>query len=60
MMVKEIPQHERTLFACEECGLRYEKREIARRCEAWCREHKSCNLEIIQYALPSEEKRPNV
>lgn len=38
-------------YQCEECGLHYASRETAERCEAWCREHKSCNLEIIREAL---------
>lgn len=41
-------------YQCEECGLHYRDRELAARCEAWCREHKSCNLEIIAHA---EENR---
>lgn len=38
-------------FTCPECGLRYADEETARRCEAWCRKHKSCNLEIIKHAI---------
>jgi hypothetical protein len=38
------------LFRCSECGLQYAEKEIAEKCETWCREHKSCNLEIIKYA----------
>lgn len=57
-MVKEVTQNtstklgasNQTLFQCEECGLKYKDRNIAEKCEAWCREHKSCNLEIIQSA----------
>lgn len=37
-------------YQCEECGFRYEEREWAEKCEAWCREHKSCNLEITFHA----------
>lgn len=42
------------LHQCPECGLKYKEKEIAEKCEAWCKQHKSCNLEIIKYAL--EEK----
>lgn len=38
------------LFQCPECGLRYAEKEIAEKCEAWCKEHHSCNLDIIKYA----------
>jgi len=49
-MVKIINQNERILYQCEECKLLYKEREIAEKCEAWCKEHKSCNLDIIKYA----------
>lgn len=38
------------LFRCPECGLQYVEKEIVEKCEAWCKEHKSCNLDIIKYA----------
>jgi len=44
------------LSQCEECGLRYRLREQAERCETWCREHKSCNLEIIKDAVSMTEE----
>ena len=44
------------LFQCPECGFHYESREWAEKCEAWCREHKSCNIEITAHA--EENKRP--
>ena len=50
-MVKTIPQDEKTLYQCEECELRYKEREIAEKCQAWCKAHKSCNLDIIKYAI---------
>lgn len=38
------------LYQCEECGFHYESREWVEKCEAWCREHKSCNIEITAHA----------
>jgi len=49
-MVKEITQNTTTLYQCEECGLKYRDKSVAEKCETWCRKHKSCNLEIIQFA----------
>lgn len=40
-----------TLYRCPECGLQYRDRETAAQCEAWCKEHKSCNLEITSHAV---------
>ncbi|OGF65339.1 hypothetical protein A2Z53_02395 [Candidatus Giovannonibacteria bacterium RIFCSPHIGHO2_02_42_15] len=41
------------LYQCPECGLHYGKKEKAEECEAWCREHHSCNLEITSQAIES-------
>jgi len=45
------------LYQCEECGFHYTEKERANECEAWCKEHKSCNLDIISYA---EENKQHV
>lgn len=50
-MVKPIQQNNRELHQCEECGLRYAALERAEQCEAWCRAHKSCNLDFIKFAV---------
>ena len=51
-MVKFIKNKNQELYQCEECGLKYESREISEKCQTWCKEHKSCNLDIIKYAVP--------
>ena len=58
-MVKVIPKDKETLYQCEECGFFYRDRETAEKCQAWCGEHKSCNLDIICYAVgqPEDESR---
>jgi len=38
-------------FACEECGFKYEEGEWAEKCQAWCSEYQSCNMEITQHAV---------
>ena len=43
------------LYQCEACGLHYVEKEQAEKCEAWCKEHNSCNLEITARA---EENNP--
>lgn len=40
---------------CEICGFRYKEKEWVEKCEAWCKEHKSCNLEIIAHGSSPEE-----
>lgn len=44
------------LYRCPECGFHYADKEWAEKCEAWCREHKSCNIEITAHA--EENKKP--
>lgn len=58
-MVKEISQDNQEIYKCEECGLGYKSKEIAEKCENWCREHKSCNLDIIQNAIKEHESTPS-
>ena len=53
-MVKELHKDDRTLYVCEACGFAYEQKEWAQKCQAWCQEYNSCNLEITQHALPVE------
>jgi len=48
-MVKIIQKDNKELYQCEECGYEYEDREWAEKCQKWCSEHKSCNLEIIKH-----------
>jgi hypothetical protein len=38
------------LYECEECHLLFEDEEWAKKCEEWCIEHKTCNIEITQHA----------
>ena len=52
-MAKILSENNRTLYQCEICGYRYGERAWAEKCEAWCKEHRSCNLEIIVHGLPA-------
>ena len=49
-----IPKKTKEIYQCEECGFKYTEKEWAEKCEAWCKEHKSCNLEITAHAVKSE------
>ena len=57
-MVDIIENRNQKLYQCEECGLKYAEKEIAEKCQAWCSKHKSCNLDLIQYAVkdPAESR----
>jgi len=50
-MVKIIQRQDKELYQCKECGFNYEDKEWAEKCEAWCKEHHSCNIEITSHAV---------
>jgi hypothetical protein len=52
-MVKEIKKYGKIYFQCEECSFLYEKRRLAEKCEAYCKKHNSCSLEITRQAVKS-------
>ena len=54
-MVKILIEEDKKLYQCEECGFHYESKEWAEKCQAWCKEHKSCNIEIIDRALENRK-----
>ncbi len=39
------------VFACPECNMTYKEVELAKKCALWCKEHKSCNLDIVSHAI---------
>ena len=43
-------------YKCPECGLLYKEKKWVEECEAWCKEHHTCNLEIIKYAVKIEDE----
>ena len=50
-MVKDIIKNNEKIFICEKCCLSYKEKKWAERCEAWCKEHDSCNLKFACYSL---------
>ena len=55
-MVKEIKQGAKILYVCEVCGLAYEEREWAEKCQSWCETHEgSCNIDYVQHSVPLEK-----
>lgn len=46
---------QKSLYQCNECGFHYEDRAQAEKCEAWCKEHKSCNIEITASAIENKK-----
>lgn len=46
---------QKNLYQCPECGFHYQDTALAKKCEAWCREHKSCSIEITTYAIENKK-----
>lgn len=56
-MEKLNKQEDGQRYVCPECGLHYKSEEMMKKCEAWCAEYKSCNLDIIQHSVESKQAR---
>lgn len=50
-MVKEVEKNGKKYYQCEMCKFYYETKELADKCEAFCKKHNSCSLEIIKHAV---------
>ena len=44
-------------YECSACGLHYEDENVSKRCEAWCIETKSCNLEITKHSIEAQQNK---
>lgn len=38
-------------YKCPECGLSYIDGELEEQCEKWCKEHHTCNVEIMKHSV---------
>jgi uncharacterized C2H2 Zn-finger protein len=50
-MVRVKKKDGKVYFKCEECGMYYLSREIAQRCENFCKRYNGCDTEIIKHAV---------
>lgn len=50
-MVKKLTKNRIYYYRCEGCNFIYKEKLIAKKCEEWCREHKSCNIDITKHAI---------
>lgn len=44
-------------YKCLECGLHYRDKELAEQCEAFCKKHKACSMEIAPHAIENEKRQ---
>ncbi|MBI2558691.1 hypothetical protein HYW20_05185 [Candidatus Woesearchaeota archaeon] len=50
-MVKEIKRSGKKYFECEACNFVYKDKKIAEECEAYCKKHYACSIEITKHAI---------
>ncbi len=46
------------IYQCQECGLHYRKKGLAKQCEAFCKKHKACSMEIASQAIENQKRQP--
>jgi len=56
-MVKQIKKGDKVYYQCEICKFTYETKEWADKCENWCKEHNSCNIEITKHAVNIDNEK---
>lgn len=56
-MGKTFNQKQQIVFSCSECKMKYHDEETAKKCEEWCKRTKSCNMDIIKYAIKDSEEK---
>ncbi len=39
------------LYQCKICHLKYNEKKWAKKCQSWCKKHKSCNIEILKHVI---------
>ena len=53
--VCERAADEGRLYKCPVCGFMYREKELAEKCETWCKKYQTCNIEIITHAVAQTE-----
>ncbi|MGH7196460.1 MAG: hypothetical protein ACREGJ_01680 [Candidatus Saccharimonadales bacterium] len=43
-------------YQCPECGLHYKDKELAKKCEAFCKAHHACSMDITKYSVEETER----
>lgn len=46
---------EEKIFQCPKCGLHYRDEILAKECEAFCKTHNACSLEISMKSIEHQE-----
>ena len=50
-MTDNLKADGKELYLCEACGFHYKEKTQAEKCDAWCKEHKTCSMEITKTSV---------
>ncbi len=48
------------IFQCGVCKLHYRNKDDADKCEKWCSQNNSCNLEIARNSIEASENKKSL
>jgi hypothetical protein len=54
--MKIIEKESKNIINVKNADISIKQIELTNKCEAWCKEHKSCNLEIVKESVSVKEK----
>lgn len=57
MNSKQKTMNNEQLSKCVECGLHYRDKKLAEQCEAFCKKHMACSMEIAPQAVENEKRQ---
>ena len=50
-MVKEVEHMGKTYYQCKRCKFYYKTKDLAKRCEEYCKRLNACDTTIIKHAV---------
>ncbi len=53
-MVNEETRNGKVYYQCNICKFYYKEKKWAEKCEVWCDENPSCNIDVVKYAVNIE------
>jgi len=56
-MVNKEKINNKAYYQCEICKFYYGKKKFAEKCQSWCKEHHSCNMEITKHSVNPKENK---
>jgi hypothetical protein len=58
-MVKEKTINGEKYYQCEICKFYYKTKDLAQKCEDFCKKHNACSIEITRHSVQIDKKSIN-